>query len=194
MNTIEYINDLYENMDDEEVFDYDEEKKYQIHTDGNLTYSDYVIEVKHNNELYYFTPSFIKLKYLKEEKKIYEIPTHHDEKIEFIFPLNHEKLIKIPKLENLSYELVHDMIINEAINVAIRYIQTNYINYCFDEVESLRKKNKENSKIFEQMQLTLLELRDNNEELSRKIKYLEKNLSKDNNGLEKFIDPKQKVI
>lgn len=192
MNTYEYINELYDAMDDEEVFDY----KFDniIYCNDGSNYNDSIIKINYQNNNYYFTTSFIKIKFLEDEQKYFEINTKNIDKIKFIFPKNHEQYIQLqPKLD-LSYDIIHDLIILEAINISIRYILSNFVNYSFDEIVELKKAIKGSSKLFEHSQMIMIDLREENKILKDKIDKIERFLYRDEKGLDKIIDKKLSVI
>jgi YHS domain-containing protein len=192
MNTYEYINELYDAMDDEEVFDY----KFDniIYCNDGSNYNDSIIKINYQNNNYYFTTSFIKIKFLEDEQKYFEINTKNIDKIKFIFPKNHEQYIQLqPKLD-LSYDIIHDLIILEAINISIRYILSNFVNYSFDEIVELKKAIKGSSKLFEHSQMIMIDLREENKILKDKIDKIERFLYRDEKGLDKIINKKLSVI
>jgi YHS domain-containing protein len=192
MNTYEYINELYDAMDDEEVFDY----KFDniIYCNDGSNYNDSIIKINYQNNNYYFTTSFIKIKFLEDEQKYFEMNSKNIDKIKFIFPKNHEQYIQLlPKLD-LSYDIIHDLIILEAINISIRYILSNFVNYSFDEIIELKKAIKGSSKLFEHSQMIMIDLREENKILKDKIDKIERFLYRDEKGLDKIIDKKLSVI
>ena len=192
MNTYEYINELYDAMDDEEVFDY----KFDniIYCNDGSNYNDSIIKINYQNNNYYFTTSFIKIKFLEDEQKYFEMNSKNIDNIKFIFPKNHEQYIQLqPKLD-LSYDIIHDLIILEAINISIRYILSNFVNYSFDEIIELKKAIKGSSKLFEHSQMIMIDLREENKILKDKIDKIERFLYRDEKGLDKIIDKKLSVI
>uniref|UniRef100_A0A6C0H0W8 Uncharacterized protein n=1 Tax=viral metagenome TaxID=1070528 RepID=A0A6C0H0W8_9ZZZZ len=192
MNTYEYINELYDAMDDEEVFDY----KFDniIYCNDGSDYNDSIIKINYQNNNYYFTTSFIKIKFLEDEQKYFEMNSKNIDNIKFIFPKNHEQYIQLQPNLDLSYDIIHDLIILEAINISIRYILSNFVNYSFDEIVELKKAIKGSSKLFEHSQMIMIDLREENKILKDKIDKIERFLYRDEKGLDKIIDKKLSVI
>jgi len=192
MNTYEYINELYDAMDDEEVFDY----KFDniIYCNDGSNYNDSIIKINYQNNNYYFTTSFIKIKFLEDEQKYFEMNSKNIDNIKFIFPKNHEQYIQLQPNLDLSYDIIHDLIILEAINISIRYILSNFVNYSFDEIVELKKAIKGSSKLFEHSQMIMIDLREENKILKDKIDKIERFLYRDEKGLDKIIDKKLSVI
>ena len=97
----------------------------------------------------------------------------------------------LPKL-NLEYDEIHDLIIDKALNIAIKYIQSNYINFCYDEIDSLKKRNKDINRLVDNTQLLLMKMQQENELLKKRLDKLERMNSP--NKVDSFLDKKQVVI
>lgn len=192
MNITEYINEFYAGVDDEEVFEYDDEE--DIHTtEDSLEYETLpLFKVKYDEKEYYFTSDFRKVKYSKEKDIYYLVPCERSEKLDFQFPNNHTYLLKLQPKLNLEYDEIHDLIIDKAIQIGILYVQCNYLNYCYDEVELLRKRFKEVSKFAENTQMNIIKLQEENEILKKRLDKLERMNSA--NKVDSYINRKQTVI
>jgi len=128
-NTIDYINDLYEDVSEEVHFDYEDKEKFKIYkndTDDDFE-ETHLLVVSHEFDDFYFTKNFIKVK--KIVNKYYFIKTDIDEEIKFTFPRSSSHLIVINEGIKLSYDDMHNLIIKLAKDVAIQLIQTSYIKY-----------------------------------------------------------------
>ena len=194
MNTYEYINDFYSGIDDEDLFEYKDDftDVYRKEDNDAEFESTSLIKVTYEGNDYYFTSNFIKVKYSIEKNLYYAIKTDLPYDVEFKFPKNHKFQLKLlPKL-NLEYDEIHDLIIDKALNIAIKYIQSNYINFCYDEIDSLKKRNKDINRLVDNTQLLLMKMQQENELLKKRLDKLERMNSP--NKVDSFLDKKQVVI
>ena len=194
MNTYEYISDFFSGIDDEDIFEYKDDLKdvYQEEDNESNFDSTSLIKVTYEGKDYYFTSNFVKVKFSIEKNIYYAIKSTLPSEIEFKFPKNHKFQLKLlPKL-NLEYDEIHDLIIDKALNIAIQYIQCNYINFCYDEIDTLKKKNKDISRLVDNTQLFIVKLQHENELLKKRLDKLERMNSP--NKVDSFLDKKQVVI
>lgn len=193
MNTYDIINELYAGVDDEELFDYNE-NTLNVYNDENSDESEISILIKYTYDdiEYYFTPNFQKVKFCHEKKRYYKILTELPYTVKFTFPNKNIQEISLPPKINLEYDQIHDLIIRSALNVAIKYIQCNYINFCYDEIDELKKKFKKMIYVVEQSQIGITNLREENQMLKKVVTKLERQCN--STGLETFINNKQTII
>jgi hypothetical protein len=193
MNIYEHINDFYSGIDEEDIFEYTDNivKVYCDENDDEYEEESLIKYVYENNN-YYFTPSFLKVKFSTEKNKYYAVSTDLPYKVEFKFPQKNIHLIMLqPKLA-LEYDEIHDLIIKEALNIAIKYIQCNFINYTYDEVESINKKMKQVSNSAEQLKRLCISLQQENIILKKRLDKLERQSSQ--SKVDSYIDTNQQVI
>jgi FtsZ-binding cell division protein ZapB len=193
MNTYDIINELYAGVDDEELFKYDE-NILNVYDDENSDEFEVssLIKYTYDDIEYYFTPNFQKVKFCNEKKRYYKIQTDMPYTVKFTFPNKNIKEISLPPKLNLEYDQIHDLIIRLALDVAIKYIQCNYINFCYDEIDELKKKFKKMIQVVEQSQIEITNLREENQMLKKMLIKLER--KSNSTGLEKFINNKQTII
>lgn len=192
MNTYELINDFYSGIDDEDIFEYTEDETKVYSSEDSEEFKEYNL-IKHTYEgkEYYFTSKFLKVRYSSENKKYYEIETNLPYKVEFQFPQKSLNSISLTPKLNLEYEEIHDLIIRQALQVAIQYIQCNYINFCYDEIDELKKKFTNIMRIISRPD-TVSNLREENEMLKKRITLIERKMSP--SGLDSFVNKNQSVI
>jgi len=193
MNTYDIINNFYSVIDDEELFEY-EENTLNLYNNENSDEFEVsaLIKYTYDEKDYYFTPDFQKVKFCNEKKIYYKIQTELPYTVKFTFPNKNIQEISLPPKLNLEYEQIHDLVIRSALNVAIKYIQCNYINFCYDEIDELKKKFKKMIHIVEQSQIGITNLKEENEMLKKVVTKLER--QSNSTGLETFINNKQTII
>jgi hypothetical protein len=145
-NTIDYINDLYEDINEEVHFDYDDREKTKVYISDDKFIDEDLINVSYEFDDFYFTKDFRKVK--KEGEKYFFVKKdeNFDEDIKFTFPRNSSHLIILQSGLQISSTDMHNLIINKARDVAIQLIQTSYIKYIYEENEKLVRDNKKISK------------------------------------------------
>jgi hypothetical protein len=172
-NTIDYINDLYEDVSEEVHFDYEDKEKFKIYkndTDDDFE-ETHLLVVSHEFDDFYFTKNFIKVK--KIVNKYYFIKTDIDEEIKFTFPRSSSHLIVINEGIKLSYDDMHNLIIKLAKDVAIQLIQTSYIKYIYEENEKLVRSNRKINKALEDLNQYLINMSEENIQLKKRMDLLE---------------------
>jgi len=172
-NTIDYINDLYEDVSEEVHFDYEDKEKFKIYkndTDDEFE-ETHLLNVSHEYDDFYFTKDFIKVK--KIGTKYYFIKTEIDEDIKFTFPRSSSHLIVINEGLKLSYDEMHNLIIKLAKDVAIQLIQTSYIKYIYEENEKLVRSNRKITKALEDLNQYLINMSEENIQLKKRMDLLE---------------------
>lgn len=186
-NTIDYINDLYEDINEEVHFDYENKEKTKIYTnEKEETYEETeLINVSYEYDDYYFTKDFRKVKKIND--KYYFIPTDIDEDIQFIFPRNSSHIITLQPGLKISSDDMHDLIISKAKDVAIQLIQTSYIKYIYEENEKLVRDNKKISKALEATHQYMINLSEENIQLKKRMDQLETALSNIKLGIVKKV-------
>jgi hypothetical protein len=193
MNTYDIINELYAGVDDEELFEYEENTLNVYNNEDSHEFEVYaLIKYTYDEKDYYFTPDFKKVKFCNEKKRYYKIQTELPYTVKFTFPNKNIHEISLPPKLNLEYEQIHDLVIRSALNVAIKYIQCNYINFCYDEIDDLKKKFKKIMHVVEQSQIGITNLREENQMLKKIVTKLERQCN--STGLETFINKKQTII
>jgi hypothetical protein len=172
-NTIDYINDLYEDVSEEVHFDYDDKEKFKIYkSDTEDDFEEtHLLVVSHEFDDFYFTKNFIKVK--KIINKYYFIKTDIDEEIKFTFPRSSSHLIVINEGIKLSYDDMHNLIIKLAKDVAIQLIQTSYIKYIYEENEKLVRSNRKINKALEDLNQYLINMSEENIQLKKRMDLLE---------------------
>ena len=192
MNTFELINDFYAGIDDEDIFEYTEDKTKVYSSEDSDEFDEYnLIKYTYEEKDYYFTSTFTKVKYSETSKKYYEIDTKLPYKVDFQFPTKSLNSISLTPKLNLEYEEIHDLIIRQALQVAIQYIQSNYINFCYDEIQDLKKKITSIMRIISRPD-TVSNLKEENEMLKKRIIKIERKMS--TSGLDSFVNKNQSVI
>ena len=186
-NTIDYINDLYEDINEEVHFDYENKEKTKIYTnEKEETYEETeLINVSYEYDDYYFTKDFRKVKKIND--KYYFISTDIDEDIQFIFPRNSSHLITLQSGLKISSDDMHDLIISKAKDVAIQLIQTSYIKYIYEENEKLVRDNKKISKGLEATHQYMINLSEENIQLKKRMDQLESTISNLKLGIVKKV-------
>jgi hypothetical protein len=172
-NTIDYINDLYEDVSEEVHFDYEDKEKFKIYkndTDDDFE-ETHLLVVSHEFDDFYFTKNFIKVK--KIVNKYYFIKTEIDEDIKFTFPRSSSHLIVINEGIKLSSDDMHNLIIKLAKDVAIQLIQTSYIKYIYEENEKLVRSNRKINKALEDLNQYLINMSEENIQLKKRMDLLE---------------------
>jgi len=193
MNTYDLINEFYAGIDDEEIFQYTNNiVKIYTNEDSEIFEEESIVKYKYEGNEYFFTTGFVKVKFSIEQNKYYAVETKLPYPVDFTFPKKSIHSIYLQPKLNLEYDEIHDLILRQAINIAVQYIQTNYINYCYDEIELLKKKFKEFTKISDHMQVEVIKLKDENEMLKKRLTMIERKMSP--SGLETFVNKNQKVI
>jgi len=172
-NTIDYINDLYEDVSEEVHFDYEDKEKFKIYkSDTEDDFEEtHLLVVSHEFDDFYFTKNFIKVK--KIVNKYYFIKTEIDEDIKFTFPRSSSHLIVINEGIKLSYDDMHNLIIKLAKDVAIQLIQTSYIKYIYEENEKLVRSNRKVNKALEDLNQYLINMSEENIQLKKRMDLLE---------------------
>lgn len=183
MDIYDYINDLYDEINEsDQYFDYEDNDEIYESVDKEKWYDDTVITINYETDEYYFTPDFYKVKFDKEKNRFYY--TNDDSEwvknIKFKFPLENCQNIILKDNLDLSYDEIHNLIIQKAVDIAVKFIKLYHITNNFEEINSLRKKNKELIKLSEQLQISVMQLRDTNEILNNRLNKLEKLIT--NNG------------
>ena len=192
MNTYELINDFYSGIDEEDIFEYTEdETKVYSSEDGEEFERHNLVKYTYDEKEYYFTKTFIKVKYSNEKDRYYEIETILPYNVDFMFPQKSLNSISLTPKLNLEYDEIHDLIIRQALNVAIQYIQCNYINFCYDEIAELKKKYTNIMRIISRPD-TVSNLSEENEMLKKRITLIERKMSP--SGLDSFVNKNQSVI
>jgi hypothetical protein len=188
MDIYDYINDLYDEVNElDNYFDYDDDDHIYQDNEKDKWYEDTIITIKYQEDEYYFTPDFYKVKYDKDKARYYY--TNDDpeyvQNIKFKFPTENSQNIILKDNLNLSYDQIHNLVIKKAINLAVKFIQSYFIDNNLTEINSLRKKNKELIKLTEQLQMSVMELRDTNEFLHKRLNKLEKLITNNDKNIEK---------
>ena len=191
MNTYELVNDFYVGIDDEDIFEYnDEQTKVYLSEDSEQFEVHHLVKYIYEEKEYYFTTKFTKVKYSSENDKYYAIETKHPYKIKFTYPQESLNLIGLTPKLNLEYDEIHDLIIRQAVQVTIQYIQCNYINYCYDEIEDLKKKMTNIMRIISRPDTS--NLKEENDMLKMRITKIERKMN--SSGLDSFVNKNQSVI
>jgi hypothetical protein len=175
-NTIDYINDLYEDVSEEVHFDYENREKTKVYINSEKFLEVDLINVSYEYDDFYFTKEFRKVK--KEDNK-YELlakDDDFDEDISFTFPRNSSHLVTIQSGLKIPYEEIHSLIVNRAKEVTIQLIQTSYIKYLYEENEKLVRDNKKIVKMYDGIQQYIINLSEENIQLKKRMDELEKGL------------------
>jgi hypothetical protein len=174
-NTIDYINDLYEDINEEVHFDYEDREKTKVYITDDKFIEEDLINVSYEFDDFYFTKDFRKVK--KEGEKYFFVKDDNfDEDIKFTFPRNSSHLVIIQQGLKLSPSDIHDLIISKAKDIAIQLIQTSYIKYIYEENEKLVRDNKKISKGLEATHQYMINLSEENIQLKKRMDQLETTL------------------
>jgi len=182
-NTIDYINDLYEDINEEAHFDYQDREKTKVYTsyDEKEEFQEVdLIHVKYNYD-FYFTKEFRKIRkdITSDIDRLYfdKDDEKQDEEIQFIFPRSSSHLIVLQPELQISYNNMFDLIISKAKDVAIQLIQTSYIKYIYEENEKIVRDNKKMAKALEATHRYVINVSEENIKLTKRMDELEKTLS-----------------
>jgi hypothetical protein len=175
-NTIDYINDLYEDVNEEVHFDYENREKTKVYINNAKFEEVDLINISYEYDDFYFTKEFRKVK--KEGNKYEFIEKDHDfdEDIVFTFPRNSSHLVNIQSGLKIPYEEIHSLIVNRAKEVAIQLIQTSYIKYLYEENEKLVRDNNKIVNMYDGIQKYIINLSEENIQLKKRMDELEKGL------------------
>jgi len=177
-NTIDYINDLYEDINEEAHFDYEDRERTKVYTsyDEKEEFKEVdLIHIKYNYD-FYFTKEFRKVIKDVNKYEFIEKDEDFDEDIHFTFPRNSSHLVTIQSGLKIPYEEIHSLIINKAKEVSIQLIQTSYIKYLYEENEKLVRDNKKIVKMYDGIQQYIINLSEENIQLKKRMDELEKGL------------------
>lgn len=186
-NTIDYINDLYEDINEEVHFDYEDREKTKVHITDDKFIEEDLINVSYEFDDFYFTKDFRKV--LKENEKYFFVKKddNYDEDIKFTFPRNSSHLVILQQGLKLSPFDIHDLIITKAKDIAIQLIQTSYIKYIYEENEKLVRDNKKITKGLEATHQYMINLSEENIQLKKRMDQLETALSNIKLGIIKKV-------
>jgi hypothetical protein len=144
-NMLEYVNDLYEHVQLQPHFNYDDEEKTKIYSDkseGIYEITD-LIEFMYEGMYFYFSKDFRKVKKIDDE---YFFVDQYIISIQFIFPKSSTYLMNIQPGLKLEYDDIHTLIVDKALDVAIQLIQILRINEIDAIVKNLEQDNKDLNK------------------------------------------------
>jgi hypothetical protein len=188
-NTIDYINDLYEDINEEAHFDYEDRERTKVYTsyDEKEEFKEVdLIHIKYNYD-FYFTKEFRKVIKDVNKYEFIEKDEDFDEDIHFTFPRNSSHLVTIQSGLKIPYEEIHSLIINKAKEVSIQLIQTSYIKYLYEENEKLVRDNKKIVKMYDGIQQYIINLSEENIQLKKRMDQLETTLSNFKLGIVKKV-------
>ena len=185
-NTIDYINDLYEDINEEVHFDYEDREKTKVYITDDKFIEEDLINVSYEFDDFYFTKDFRKVK--KEGEKYFFVKDDNfDEDIKFTFPRNSSHLVIIQSGLKISSYDIHDLIIIKAKDIAIQLIQTSYIKYIYEENEKLVRDNKKITKGLEATHQYMINLSEENIQLKKRMDQLETTVSNLKLGIVKKV-------
>jgi hypothetical protein len=175
-NTIDYINDLYEDVSEEVHFDYENREKTKVYINNEKFEEVDLLNISYEYDDFYFTKEFRKVIKNGNKYELLNKDDDYDEDISFTFPRNSSHLVTIQSGLKIPYEEIHSLIINKAKDVAIQLIQTSYIKYLYEENEKIVRDNKKVVKMYDGIQQYIINLSEENIQLKKRMDELEKGL------------------